>query len=151
MCAQDHLLPCEYVVLMREHLLDRCPVSSPRDVRAVVEEDLGAPLERLFAHFEAAPVASASLAQVHCARGHDGRRLAVKVQHRGLRETSAVDLATIEWLVRAARLLAPDFDYSWLVEECKENLPKGERRGGTRGDGLCGVAARPPYAESSQV
>ena len=37
--------------------------------------------------------------------------MAVQVQHRGLREASAVDLATIDFLVKAAKLLAPDFDY----------------------------------------
>ena len=50
----------------------------------------------------------------------------LQVQHRGLRENSAVDLATIDFLVKALRLLAPDFDYRWLVAETRENLPKGE-------------------------
>jgi hypothetical protein len=48
-----------------------------------------------------------------------------QVQHRGLREAAAVDLATIDWLVRAVRWLAPDIDYRWLVEESRENLPLG--------------------------
>ena len=29
---QDHLLPSEYVVCMREHMLDRCPVSTYEQV-----------------------------------------------------------------------------------------------------------------------
>jgi predicted unusual protein kinase regulating ubiquinone biosynthesis (AarF/ABC1/UbiB family) len=47
------------------------------------------------------------------------------VQHRGLREASAIDLATIEFLVKAVKAVAPDFDYQWLVEESQENLPMG--------------------------
>ena len=47
------------------------------------------------------------------------------MQHRGLRQDSALDLATIEFLVRAVRVLAPDADYQWLVDESKENLPLG--------------------------
>lgn len=39
-------------------------------------------------------------------RGH-----CVQVQHRGLREASAIDLATIDFLVRAVKWLAPDIDY----------------------------------------
>ena len=49
----------------------------------------------------------------------------LQVQHRGLRENSAIDLATIDFLVRAVKLVAPDFDYQWLVDESKENLPLG--------------------------
>ncbi|EFN51969.1 hypothetical protein CHLNCDRAFT_32749 [Chlorella variabilis] len=119
----DHLLPAEYVETMREHMLDRCPVSTYEQVRQTIQEDLGRVPEELFAQFAHQPVASASLAQVHEAVDHDGRRLAVKVQHRGLREASALDLATIDFLVRAVKALAPDQDFTWLVEESKENLP----------------------------
>lgn len=57
----------------------------------------------------------------------------MQVQHRGLRENSRVDLATIDFLVRAVHLLAPDFDYRWLVAETRESLPKGEQRGAVGG------------------
>lgn len=62
--------------------------------------------------------------QVHEARDHSGRRLAVKVQHAGLRESCAADVATVSALVTAVRLVFPDFDYRWLVDEIKENLPR---------------------------
>ncbi|GLC72431.1 hypothetical protein PLESTF_001246800 [Pleodorina starrii] len=120
----DHLLPEEYVLTMRRHLLDRCPVSPPEEVRRIFEQDLGAPPEKLFAYFSPQPIASASLAQVHEARDHSGRRLAVKVQHAGLRESCAADVATVSALVAAVRWVFPDFDYGWLVDEIKENLPR---------------------------
>jgi hypothetical protein len=53
-----------------------------QEVRQIIKEDLGAPPEVLFASFDPVPVASASLAQVHVATGHDGRKLAVKVRVR---------------------------------------------------------------------
>mmetsp|Transcript_33405 Transcript_33405/g.79191 ORF Transcript_33405/g.79191 Transcript_33405/m.79191 type:complete len:530 (-) Transcript_33405:81-1670(-) len=120
----DHLLPEEYVVTMRKHLLDKCPVSPWEEVRATIKEDLGAYPEELFAEISREPMASASLAQVHVARDHDGRALAVKVQHAGLRGVARVDMATIEGLVGVVRRLFPDFNYQWLVDEVKENLPK---------------------------
>lgn len=119
----DHLLPSEYVVTMRDNMLDKCPVSTYEQVRQTIIEDLGSPPEQLYKSFSQQPIASASLAQVHKAVDHDGRQLAIKVQHRGLRETSTLDLATIDFLVNAVKWLAPDFDYQWLVEESKENLP----------------------------
>jgi hypothetical protein len=61
---QDHLLPEEYVVTMREHMLDKCPVSSYAEVQQIIKEDLGAPPEQLFTSFSQTPIASASLAQV---------------------------------------------------------------------------------------
>ncbi len=45
--------------------------------------------------------------QVHEAVSHDGRRLAVKVQHAGLREACNADLATIEFLVQTVRIFFP--------------------------------------------
>lgn len=61
---QDHLLPEEYVMTMRQHMLDKCPVSSYAEVRQIIQEDLGAPPEQLFKQFSETPIASASLAQV---------------------------------------------------------------------------------------
>lgn len=49
---------------------------------------------------------AASGSQVHVAHAHDGRKLAVKVQHAGLRESSAADIATVELLVQAVRWVA---------------------------------------------
>ncbi|KAF8067287.1 ABC1 [Scenedesmus sp. PABB004] len=70
-----------------------------------------------------APPRPAPPPQVHVAHTHDGRKLAVKVQHAGLRESCAADVATIEALVSAARLAFPDFNYQWLVDEVRTNLP----------------------------
>lgn len=49
---------------MREHMLDKCPISSYDEVRHIIQEDLGAPPEQLFSQFSEVPIASASLAQV---------------------------------------------------------------------------------------
>ena len=61
---QDYILPIEYVNTMRDYMLDKCPVSSYKDIAAVIEEDLGRKPEELFASIEQVPIASASLAQV---------------------------------------------------------------------------------------
>lgn len=68
------------------------PTSSPAAIRAAVEEDLGAPIDRLFAEWEDAPFASASIGQVHRAVLPDGREVAVKVQHPGIARAVESDL-----------------------------------------------------------
>jgi predicted unusual protein kinase regulating ubiquinone biosynthesis (AarF/ABC1/UbiB family) len=76
----------------------QAPRSSPQAIRAVVEEDLGGPVDRLFAEWEDEPLASASIGQVHRARLHDGREVAVKVQHPGIARAVESDLANASLL-----------------------------------------------------
>ena len=83
-----------------EGLQDQVPAGPYAAVRARIVEELGAEPEALFATFERAPVASASLAQVHRATLHDGRPVAVKVQHSDIEAIAALDLRAIETILR---------------------------------------------------
>ena len=58
-------------------------------VRRVVEEELGGPLERTFLRFDEAPLAAASIAQVHAATLASGEEVVVKVQRPRVRERVA--------------------------------------------------------------
>jgi len=60
--------------------------------RKQVEEELGGAIEDIFSEFSDEPVASASMAQVHSGRLHDGRRVAVKVQRPGIEKTLRSDI-----------------------------------------------------------
>ncbi|MFZ5893541.1 MAG: ABC1 kinase family protein [Myxococcota bacterium] len=68
------------------------PSSSPEAIRDLVEVELGAPIDRLFAEWESEAFASASIGQVHRARLFDGRQVAVKVQHPGIDRAVESDL-----------------------------------------------------------
>ncbi|MFM7394402.1 MAG: ABC1 kinase family protein, partial [Cyanobium sp.] len=71
----------------------------PHDIaERVIEEELGAPAERLFAVFPDYPVAAASLGQVYRARLADGRWVAVKVQRPELPFILRRDLAILRVL-----------------------------------------------------
>ena len=83
-----------------EELQDRIPPRPLSEVRARLRQDFGADPETLFAVFAAEPIASASLAQVHKARMHDGREVAVKVQYVDIERTAKVDLNTIQRLLK---------------------------------------------------
>lgn len=68
-------------------------------VRTIVE-DLGRPIDEIFADFSTRPIASASVAQVHKARLPDGRVVAVKVRRPDVLEICAFDLAVIKGVAR---------------------------------------------------
>ncbi|KAK8517153.1 hypothetical protein V6N13_092439 [Hibiscus sabdariffa] len=120
----EYLVPQEYVITMRESMLNKCPVSSYDQVCEVFKKELGQMPDKVFDEFDPEPIASASLAQVHVARTRDGQKVAVKVQHTHLTDTAAADQATVEFLVNTLHWLFPSFDYRWLVAEIQESLPK---------------------------
>lgn len=101
-------------------LRDRVPPFSGEDARRIVEEDLGRPLRSAFATFDDAPLAAASIGQVHAATLLDGRRVVVKVQRPGLGAQVRSDLRALLLLcevleripqtaVGSPRALAEDF------------------------------------------
>ena len=74
------------------HLQVAVPADPPEAVRNTIETEFGKPLSALFAQFSDAPLASASIAQVHLATLHSGEEVVVKVQHAGIAEKTAPDL-----------------------------------------------------------
>uniref|UniRef100_A0A146P702 AarF domain-containing protein kinase 1 n=1 Tax=Fundulus heteroclitus TaxID=8078 RepID=A0A146P702_FUNHE len=120
--ALDYLLPEEYTSTLKV-LHSRAPQSTMEEIQQVIREDLGKELSELFVSFEEQPQGAASLAQVHKAVLHDGRTVAVKVQHPKVQRQSSKDIMVIEVLVKAVNWLFPDFAFMWLVEEAKKNMP----------------------------
>lgn len=74
-------------------LRDATPSSPPEAVRATLEAEWKQPITDAVASFDEAPFASASIGQVHRGRLHDGRDVAIKVQHTGIAEAIESDLA----------------------------------------------------------
>ncbi|PRQ59430.1 putative cadmium-transporting ATPase [Rosa chinensis] len=120
----EYLVPEEYVRTMRESMLNKCPVSSYEQVCEVIEKELGDKPDKIFSEFDPVPIASASLAQVHVARTHNGQKVAVKVQHTHMTDTAAADCATVDVIVNTLHRVFPSFDYRWLIVEMRESLPK---------------------------
>lgn len=117
----DHLVPNEFIQVLSSLFAD-APQMCYNDVREVIKEDLGKYPEEIFDVFQTTPIASASLAQVHVAECN-GKKLAVKVQHRGLRETSEGDLWALKTVVKTVDAIFEDFKYNWIVDEIAPNLP----------------------------
>ncbi|MBA0044715.1 AarF/UbiB family protein [Mycobacteroides sp. LB1] len=77
-----------------------------RQVHRVLAEQLGQRWRERFTEFDHEPVAAASIGQVHRARWHDGRIVAVKVQYPGVDAALQSDLRRIGQM---SRLLDPVF------------------------------------------
>ncbi len=107
------LFPEELTVELR-HLLDSLPPERPEHPLRTIEAELGAPVEDLFAKFDPDPIAAASIAQVHQAWLHDGRKVAVKIARPDLRKKIERDLrlmrfgaSAIERMTTIGRLAKP--------------------------------------------
>ena len=105
------------LVFEMEALRDAVPALPASAIRRVIEQDLGAPPETLFSAFEDAPVASASIAQVHRATLADdyrpvvgptldaGTTLAIKVVRPGAEAAILEDVAAARpWAQRLSRI-----------------------------------------------
>ncbi len=95
------LLPPDYIEEFSK-LLDSAPPVAADEIRSVIESELGAPVDELFASFDDAPLASASIGQVHRATLLDGQEIVVKVQRPGIERVVEADL---DLLLHQARFL----------------------------------------------
>jgi ubiquinone biosynthesis protein len=101
MSTRPDLVP-EHITAALAHLQDDVGPFPYEAVARTIEEDLGRPIDQIFAEISVRPIASASVAQVHKARLHDGRVVAVKVRRPDVVEICAFDL---EVMRKVARLL----------------------------------------------
>ncbi|MES2992051.1 MAG: ubiquinone biosynthesis regulatory protein kinase UbiB [Pseudomonadota bacterium] len=93
------LLPADLADELAQ-LQDNVPPFPAEQARALVERAFGRPIDAVFDRFDAEPVASASIAQVHFAQLKDGREVAVKVLRPGMLAVIDDDLSLMRTLAR---------------------------------------------------
>ncbi|MEJ5338700.1 MAG: lipopolysaccharide core heptose(II) kinase RfaY [Aquificaceae bacterium] len=116
--TRPDIMPESYILELSK-LQDRVPPSEPEQIRRIIEEELGKPVEEVFEYFEDEPLASASIGQVHRARLKDGKEVVLKVQKPGVEKEIEEDLAILEeFAERASRTeLGRRWNIQSLVEE----------------------------------
>src|SRR5262249_30572400 len=105
-----------------EGLQDQVPPRAWEEVSATIERELGGGVDDIYADFHRAPLASASLGQVHEATLKDGRRAAVKVQHKDIDEIVRLDLTTIRRIMRIVQWFVPVQGLDAYYHQIKELL-----------------------------
>jgi ubiquinone biosynthesis protein len=117
--TRPDLVPPEFVEEFKK-LRDEVPPFPFPEVRRIVEEEVGGPIEEAFVAVDPVPLAAASIAQVHRARLADGSRVVLKVQRPGVDRTVSHDLATLYLLVGLVERYVPEsrpFHLRTIVDE----------------------------------
>jgi ubiquinone biosynthesis protein len=104
-----------------ETLQDRAPPRPYEDIEARLVGELAgrSPIDA-FAQFDRAPVASASIGQVHVARLHSGEKVAVKVQYPDIETIVKTDLRVVRRILGLLRRFLPDWGWATIYDEIRE-------------------------------
>lgn len=122
--TRGDLLPAEYVQALAR-LQDNVDAVPFEQVEAVVHEEFGRNVARVFLTFEPQPLAAASLGQVHKAVLEDGRTVAVKVQRPGIKAQLADDLDVLDevaGMLESVSEFARRYHFKSIVEDFRRTL-----------------------------
>lgn len=114
-------LPPEYARELAQ-LQSAAPPMGPAFVRRRMLAELGPEWESRFAAFDLKSSASASLGQVHRARGHDGRDLAVKLQYPDMQSAVAADLNQLRIVFAIHARMDPAVETGEILKEISARL-----------------------------
>ncbi|MBR9828231.1 MAG: AarF/ABC1/UbiB kinase family protein [Oceanospirillales bacterium] len=115
------LLPPELAAVL-ERLRDDAMIMPAAQLVGVLEDNWGSDWDQRLAQFSFAPVAAASIGQVHKGRTHGGRELAVKIQYPGVCRSIDSDIDNVVSLLRISGLLPRELEIDTLVAEAKHQL-----------------------------
>lgn len=115
------ILAQEYVDQLAE-LQDQVPPFDSETAIAIVQKELGKPVDQIFERFDRDPIAAASLGQVHRARLR-GQEIVVKVQRPALKELFDIDLKNLRVIAEYLQKIDPKSDGAkrdWVAiyDEC---------------------------------
>ena len=115
------VLPDEFAELLAG-LRDQAHAMPATQLAEVLEREYGPQWHQRFKQLSFAPVAAASIGQVHRAQTHDGQVLALKIQYPGVRDSIASDTANLALLARTPGLVPSGLDMAPLLARVQQQL-----------------------------
>lgn len=104
-------------------LRDAAPAVSFKQMRKVIENDLGEPLRNVFASFDEEPIAAASIGQVYRATLRESKRqVAVKVQYPGVAAAVRADVQNLDMIMRLLKRMTPQLDVKAIAAEVRDRI-----------------------------
>jgi predicted unusual protein kinase regulating ubiquinone biosynthesis (AarF/ABC1/UbiB family) len=120
------LVPAEYQEEFQKKLAklrDAAPTVTFKEMKKVIESELGEPVKDVFEEFDEEPIAAASIGQVYKARlRDDGREVAVKVQYPGVAAAVRADMQNLGLILRLAKRIAPGMDPQAMGKEIRDRI-----------------------------
>ncbi|MBI3059151.1 MAG: AarF/ABC1/UbiB kinase family protein, partial [Deltaproteobacteria bacterium] len=120
--TRPDIVPREYVKAF-DLLLDQVPPFASEQARQIIESELKSPLSELVAKFHDAPLAAASIAQVHRATLWSGEEVVFKVRRPGIQEVVKQDIDILHRVADLIERYVPDLAFlnaRGLVEEFQQ-------------------------------
>ena len=105
--TRPDLIPASLVEDLRT-LQDHVPPFDSQTAIAIIEEELGTPIDKLYSNFEEEPLASGSIGQVHRAVTHDGMKVVVKVKRPNIDQIVRMDLHLLRVLAESLEHHLPE-------------------------------------------
>jgi len=122
--TRPDFVPAAYIAAL-ERMQDAVAIVDAPAMRAIIENELGVRINKLFATFDDTPIGSASLSQVYAATLRDGRPVAVKVQRPDVATTIREDLDMLARLAGTAGMVSDTprrYGFSEWVGEFRKTL-----------------------------
>ncbi|QSP95572.1 AarF/ABC1/UbiB kinase family protein [Marinobacter salinisoli] len=105
--------PKEYVEEF-QYCLDKTPNLPFSVIKKIIRDELGRPLDQVYAHIDPVALASASIAQVHAARLVTGEDVVIKVQKPGVENILLTDLNFLYASAKILETVAPKLSWTSL-------------------------------------
>uniref|UniRef100_M4CNR0 ABC1 atypical kinase-like domain-containing protein n=1 Tax=Brassica campestris TaxID=3711 RepID=M4CNR0_BRACM len=108
-------------IKLGQNCFDKAPPVPFEDIRKILQEELGRPIESVYEYVDPTPLASASIAQVHGARLRGSQEdVVIKILKPGIEDFLVADLNFIYVVARIFEFLSPEFSRTSLVGIVKD-------------------------------
>lgn len=117
--SSPSLFPYEYVEAFQS-CLDQTPAVPFNVIEKILKEELGKNYRQILPEIDPVPLASASIAQVHAAKFHNGDSVVIKVQKPNVEKILETDFQFMHFSAKITELLMPNIPSTSITDMVEE-------------------------------